>query len=925
MYPILLEYGIVKRTVYSVTTLVLLLVVILFGVVFGAKAEGDSSNWLTFRPQGATKTGELTPDTEPLATGYDCTPLDFKTGLQNDGQERHGCAITTALGTIAAGFIVKGMHGTLTLNQLNNLGGTVISSPPGRPTTIMSAHVASSGGYGAQELRVSTYDPGMFIFRELWGTPTIYEYQYTPVSAKTLTDATNKPIPLLARSIAYSNNGEWMAIARADGGIMRFDTKIWTGKLIAWDSNYSYAETKATNFAISDSGQYVAVNTNIGSPTNKQPSLRVYDVDTCSDQSAFQAGSTAAKPCAYNDIWNGIAQGKTYGNGLKQLLPGAEYPRHIRFVDDSTISFYTIYDRSSSTTYKVASYQISSGVHIRPSFDLLALGDSYISGEGAFNYRDGTDTSSNKCHNSLSSYPYLLGIRITTTYGSVACSGATTDDITNNDTKYLNQLNPREVQGNINPSQKTSILNQFTPGNINQLQFIKGYAPIRVLVSIGGNNIHFSDIVKLCVMSTGDDSCFDSATERKALLQFIYDQHGTLVKTYTDILQTDPGVKLYVVGYPQIAKVGGNCGLNVHLNTNEVEFGSLLITRLNQTIKHAAEAAGARYVDVENALAGSLLCEPGARAVNGLTAGDDALLGMLANESYHPTAFGHTLLANAISRRTDNLTEAMPTPTHANQLMVDSTDSFITDAKQPGGLLRKLTFDSLVAEPNMLFRTARLHFDTSTLGIKTGTAYRIVFHSQEVQVAYGTIPAGGVLDMDITVPKLDPGTHTLHMYTQNDNGEDIDIMQVVYVAASETDYDADGIPNAADSCPTVPNSGLDTDGDGIDDACDGDTAALAVPTTDSTPSTASKVSSNQASGATSAPVQPQASGSTPALQSPQEVLADTVSNSSDKTQAQIITLKRSEGTVNWWPFVDIAILLLLGTIVFAAYRIHQAK
>lgn len=34
------------------------------------------------------------------------------------------------------------------------------------------------------------------------------------------------------------------------------------------------------------------------------------------------------------------------------------------------------------------------------------------------------------------------------------------------------------------------------------------------------------------------------------------------------------------------------------------------------------------------------------------------------------------------------------------------------------------------------------------------------------------------------------------------------------------DYDYDGINNDNDSCPTTPNSGIDSDGDGIDDACD---------------------------------------------------------------------------------------------------------
>jgi hypothetical protein len=35
-----------------------------------------------------------------------------------------------------------------------------------------------------------------------------------------------------------------------------------------------------------------------------------------------------------------------------------------------------------------------------------------------------------------------------------------------------------------------------------------------------------------------------------------------------------------------------------------------------------------------------------------------------------------------------------------------------------------------------------------------------------------------------------------------------------------TDFDADGVADLTDSCPTVVNSGLDADADGVDDACD---------------------------------------------------------------------------------------------------------
>jgi hypothetical protein len=48
-------------------------------------------------------------------------------------------------------------------------------------------------------------------------------------------------------------------------------------------------------------------------------------------------------------------------------------------------------------------------------------------------------------------------------------------------------------------------------------------------------------------------------------------------------------------------------------------------------------------------------------------------------------------------------------------------------------------------------------------------------------------------------------------------------------AGGGTDTDGDGIPDASDNCPTVPNPGQqDTDGDGIGDACDPCTGGAAV-------------------------------------------------------------------------------------------------
>ncbi len=52
------------------------------------------------------------------------------------------------------------------------------------------------------------------------------------------------------------------------------------------------------------------------------------------------------------------------------------------------------------------------------------------------------------------------------------------------------------------------------------------------------------------------------------------------------------------------------------------------------------------------------------------------------------------------------------------------------------------------------------------------------------------------------------------------------------------DGDGDGVPDLSDSCPSITNSGLDSDADGLDDACDptpfGEPTATAIPVTYST-------------------------------------------------------------------------------------------
>jgi hypothetical protein len=138
---------------------------------------------------------------------------------------------------------------------------------------------------------------------------------------------------------------------------------------------------------------------------------------------------------------------------------------------------------------------------------------------------------------------------------------------------------------------------------------------------------------------------------------------------YTQIkASSDVGAKVFAVGYPQITASRGNCALNVHFNGAEIAFSQLFISYLNQVVQQAAAQVGIGYLDVENAFDGFRLCEPTnplEAAVNGLTAGDDLprqLGGPIANESYHPTAFGQSLIAQAVLQQ-NGFSQPMPAGT----------------------------------------------------------------------------------------------------------------------------------------------------------------------------------------------------------------------------------------------------------------------
>lgn len=210
---------------------------------------------------------------------------------------------------------------------------------------------------------------------------------------------------------------------------------------------------------------------------------------------------------------------------------------------------------------------------------VAVLGDSYISGEGAHEYIDGTDTKRNKCHRSKHTYGKdLFGDR----RKIIACSGAVTGDFTA----------PQHTgDGDVPPQLK-------------ELERIAGRTEL-VLLSIGGNDIGFSAIVKSCLLPGDCDPLHDDKLDVEKKLRSL---SARLLKTYRalhasvngadEVSQRDGRVApIVVLAYPAPFSLQDTGGCS-HLSRTEIERGDEVLTRLNGTVRNAVTKARAAKANV---------------------------------------------------------------------------------------------------------------------------------------------------------------------------------------------------------------------------------------------------------------------------------------------------------------------------------------
>lgn len=324
------------------------------------------------------------------------------------------------------------------------------------------------------------------------------------------------------------------------------------------------------------------------------------------------------------------------------------------------------------------------------SVSVVALGDSFISGEGAQRFFAGTDqkgSERNECRRAPTAYPVLVAqaaaggndrVPVAGLSGGgidfVACSGAKLTqvlDITPDDGGPSNE-------GRNLPCLPTDLLavGQYpcSPDGVDgsRLQVdhltneVSNGADL-VLVSIGGNDVRFGDIVAGCLLP---GSC---AERREVWLDNVTALGPDLTKGYVALREMFGGgdAAIVVMAYPLVL-TEDTCAASP-LDATEHEFIYEFTTVLNQQIAASAAQAGVHFfADGAFAFEGHRLCEGGERAINliGLQPSDGPLLdrlnpGSWTHNSMHPNELGHQLTATALTdwlNATQIVGDALPEP-----------------------------------------------------------------------------------------------------------------------------------------------------------------------------------------------------------------------------------------------------------------------
>jgi lysophospholipase L1-like esterase len=218
----------------------------------------------------------------------------------------------------------------------------------------------------------------------------------------------------------------------------------------------------------------------------------------------------------------------------------------------------------------------------QPVRTLVAMGDSYSSGEANPPFDPGTDVKKgDHCHRSAQAWPRLLAAAdpTITLEAHIACSGATTKDITS--TRFDHE-----------------------PPQISQLEAL-AQPPQLITITIGGNDFGFGSVLANCFLA-------NCVIDHRLITARNYIEKtlpGVLGQAYDSIRAAEPGISVAVIGYPRIFPRRQSATRNCNwLSSTERSQLNGLATLVNSVIGTAAHQDGFTYVPTLGAFYGHEEC-----------------------------------------------------------------------------------------------------------------------------------------------------------------------------------------------------------------------------------------------------------------------------------------------------------------------------
>lgn len=442
----------------------------------------------------------------------------------------------------------------------------------------------------------------------------------------------------------------------------------------------------------------------------------------------------------------------------------------------------------------------------------VALGDSYSSGEGAWNYLAETNQTNNKCHRSELAYSQVTLDVEDSADVFLACSGATTV--------------------NVLPVPYGGKGQYAAPDDIPQLERLELATADFVTITIGGNDIGFGPILKICwqeadcrnykPFSWSSNPQF-AATSLGAYLDDVIEYQKTQVLTTLQaIREAAPRADIRILGYPSPfpAEANRQTCFDFQLcfkdwSPQEQNFFNEYVPKLNNALRFAAQQSHVRFIDVQSYFDDHEIC---GKDGSWFVAPGNCLSAILGSvvEYFHPTPEGHL---DGYRRALEDDLALVPRGTRQEGA---ADVALLTSALRP-------TLDALrvvvVAPACAGLATPGKELAVSGTGYQPGSEVKIVLIAPaEQQVAVVNADAAGGFSNTITLPSSVAPTPFARIEARGIGANLLPRLLLAHFpigASLDGDGDGDGVPDPCDNCRDAANATqTDTDGDVLGDVCD---------------------------------------------------------------------------------------------------------